>query len=119
MDTFSALADSNRRKIIELVAKNGTMSMTEILDNFEISQPAISQHLKVLREANLLEMEKQAQKHLYKINPATFLEMEKWMHRMTKVWNERFDRLDKVLEVMQDHPSLKASDGKEGVKKNG
>ena len=115
MDTFSALADPTRREILTLIASKGALSTTDISTNFSISQPAISQHLKVLREANLLGMDKHAQKHLYKINSATFLEMESWIHQMTNVWNGRFDRLEKVLEVMQDH----STNGKEGVKKNG
>jgi DNA-binding transcriptional ArsR family regulator len=58
MDIFSALADSNRRKIIELLARSGELSATEINEQFQVSAPAISQHLKVRREANLVRMEK-------------------------------------------------------------
>ncbi|SRR5258708_5037139 len=98
MDVFSALADPTRRTIVELLASNGKLSMTDIFSNFSMSQPAISQHLKVLREAKLVDMEKSAQKHLYKINPSKFLEIEGWIHKMTKVWNDRFDVLNDLLE---------------------
>src|SRR5258708_948378 len=99
MDTFQALADPNRRHIIELLAKNGQLSSTDISDKFKISAPAISQHLKVLREARLVKMEKRAQKHLYQINPAKIEELEAWLERLKKHWDAKFDRLDKVLEA--------------------
>src|SRR5258708_3490465 len=98
MDTFSALADPTRRTILELLANNGLLSASEISGNFQMSQPAISQHLKVLRIAKLVDMEKQAQKHLFKINPHKLLELEGWINKMTNVWNERFDMLDNLLE---------------------
>lgn len=102
MDTFSALADPTRRHIVEMLASSGQLSATDICDRFSVSPPAISQHLKVLREANLVQMEKRAQQRIYTINPAGITEMEKWVNQMRNLWNERFDALDKVLkEEMQ------------------
>jgi DNA-binding transcriptional ArsR family regulator len=98
MDMFSALADPNRREIIELLAKNGQLSSTDISDKFSISAPAISQHLKILREARLVKMEKRAQQHLYQINPDKIEEIEVWVKKLRKLWDARFDRLDKLLE---------------------
>jgi DNA-binding transcriptional ArsR family regulator len=97
MDTFSALADPTRRKILELLARNGTVSATEIAEHFPISPPAISQHLKVLREAELVLMEKRAQQRMYRVNPAALLEVEDWTRRMTQLLNRRFDAFEKVL----------------------
>lgn len=99
MDIFSALADPTRRKIMELIAKNGQLSATEISDKFEMTPPAISQHLKILREANLVKMEKRAQQHIYRINPAAMLELEGWARQLTELWNERLDALDRVLQA--------------------
>ena len=97
MDTFSALADPTRRKILELLARNGAISATEIAVHFPISPPAISQHLKVLREAELVSMEKRAQQRMYRVNPAAILEIEEWSRRMTQLLNQRFDAFEKVL----------------------
>ncbi len=97
MDMFSALAEPTRRNIVELLAKNGQLSATDIYDKFSVSHPAISQHLKVLREANLVQMEKRAQQHLYQINPEKIDELEEWTKKLKKHWDARFDRLDKVL----------------------
>ncbi len=101
MDTFQALSDPNRRRIIELIAARGQLSATDISDKFKVSPPAISQHLKILREARLVDMEKKAQKRIYTINTKSLQEIEGWAHKMKKLWDARFDRLDKVLEHMK------------------
>lgn len=99
MDIFSALAEPTRRNIIEMLAAKGELSATDISDKFQISAPAISQHLKVLREARLVEMERRAQQRIYKINPAAMGQLEKWLKKLTKQWNQRFDALERVLAV--------------------
>jgi DNA-binding transcriptional ArsR family regulator len=98
MDMFSALGQPTRRDIIELLATHGKLSATDISNKFQMSAPAISQHLKVLREARLVDMEKNAQQRLYTLNPATMQELEGWIKKMTRQWDERFDRLEKLLE---------------------
>jgi DNA-binding transcriptional ArsR family regulator len=98
MDMFSALAEPTRRNIVEILAKNGELSATDISDRFKTSAPAISQHLKVLREAKLVQMEKRAQQRIYKVNTNSILELESWVHKITGMWNKRFEALDKVLE---------------------
>jgi len=98
VDGFSALGDPTRRKILEMLAARGELSAGEIYAKFPISHPAISQHLKVLRQAGLVEVEKRAQQRLYRINPEALAEMEGWLQQTTKLWTERFERLDAVLE---------------------
>ena len=97
MDTFQALAEPTRRHIIEMIAKNGELSASDIFDKFNSSPPAISQHLKVLRVSNLVMVEKRAQQRIYKINPKPLLEMEDWLGEMKKLWNNRYDALDNLL----------------------
>ena|SRR5438128_500254 len=96
---FYALAEPTRRDIIELLASNGQLSATDISDNFAVSAPAISQHLKVLREANFVRVEKRAQQRIYRINPEAMSEIEEWVQEMTRQWNARFNVLDKILEA--------------------
>jgi len=98
MDIFSALGDKSRRNIIELLAKRGQLTSTEISNQFQISAPAISQHLKVLKDANLVKMEKRAQQRIYKINPDAMVEIQKWIKKLTELWDARFLALDKILE---------------------
>lgn len=98
MDMFVALADPTRRNILELLASSGELTATAIYERFPVSPQAISQHLKVLREAHLVDMEKRAQKRLYRLNPHTLSEFEAWVQNMQQRWSERFDALDVVLE---------------------
>ncbi|EMO44867.1 metalloregulator ArsR/SmtB family transcription factor [Leptospira santarosai] len=97
MNVFAALADDTRREIVRLVAKNGELTSTEISRNFKMSPPAISQHLKVLKEAKLLYMKKEAQKRIYSLNNSGMNEMENWLLDIKNLWNKRLDNLDKYL----------------------
>jgi DNA-binding transcriptional ArsR family regulator len=98
MDMFVALADPTRRNILELLAINGELVATAIYEQFPVSPQAISQHLKVLREANLVEMEKRAQKHVYRLNPQTLSQFEAWVQQTRQMYEDRFSSLDAVLE---------------------
>jgi DNA-binding transcriptional ArsR family regulator len=98
MDMFVALADPTRRTILELLATRGELAATAIYEQFPVSPQAVSQHLKVLREAHLVEMEKHAQQRLYRLNPQTLSQFEAWVQQTKQRWSERFDALDAVLE---------------------
>src|ERR1700689_3116331 len=105
MNAFAALADDTRREIVRLVAKNGELTSTEISQNFKMSPPAISQHLKVLKEAQVLTMKKDAQKRIYSLNGSGTDEMEKWLLDIKNLWNKRLDRLDRHLLKMKSERS--------------
>jgi DNA-binding transcriptional ArsR family regulator len=102
MDMFYALSDPTRRKILELLASQGELTASHIYSNFQVSPPAISQHLKVLREANLVKMEKHAQQRIYQINPMAMLELEDWSKQLAQQWNQRLDVLDEFLKSEQE-----------------
>jgi DNA-binding transcriptional ArsR family regulator len=106
MDTFSALATPTRRNIVELLAQTGQLSAGEICDQFQITPSAISQHLKVLRQAKLVQMVKDGQKRLYRINPEPVAELAQWVQRM----QERFDRLEAVIEA-EKRKQINSSEG--------
>jgi DNA-binding transcriptional ArsR family regulator len=97
MLSFSALADPTRFHIVEMLAAHGQLSVREIGDAFSISPPAISQHLKVLREANLVKAEVNAQQRIYSLNPAGIQEIGDWVSSMKQQWEARFDALDALL----------------------
>ncbi len=99
MDVFTALAVPTRRNIIEMLASRGRLSATDICDKFETSPPAISQHLKVLREVNLITVEREGQYRYYQLDIEGMYEFERWTQKMTHLWSKRFDALDKVLEI--------------------
>jgi len=98
-ELFSALAEPTRRSIIELLAIKGQLSATDICDNFDVSPPAISQHLKVLRKANFVRVERRAQLRIYHINREAMSELEDWVQKMTKLYDARYDALEKLLEA--------------------
>lgn len=98
MDAFYALAEPRRRRVMELLATRGSLSATQICKEFEVTPQAISQHLKVLREANLIQMEKRAQRRIYEINPKPMGELKDWADMVTSMWNSRFDALGNALE---------------------
>lgn len=87
---FVALADPTRRTILEMLASSGELSATAIYEHFSVSPQAISQHLKVLREAQLVVMEKQAQKHFYRLNQETLSQFEAWAQQTRQRWEQRF-----------------------------
>lgn len=105
MDRFAALAEPNRRRIVEMLAVKGQLSVKEINDQFSISPPAVSQHLKVLRNADLVRMEKQAQQRIYSLNPDGIDEIWEWLGQMRQFWNERFNVLDTLL--LKEHAKSK------------
>jgi len=105
MDAFTALADPTRRNIIEMIASRGELSATDISDNFLISPPAISQHLKVLREVKLVRMEKRAQQRIYSIDTNGIAEMTEWLEQMRRMWMERFHALDDYLKEQKSKTS--------------
>ena len=97
MDTFQALAEPRRRRVVEILAQRGRLSATQICVEFDVTPQAMSQHLRVLRDANVIEMEKRAQKRLYGLNPRSMDEIESWTASVTGLWNGRLDRLDAAL----------------------
>lgn len=97
MDTFSAIAEPTRRAILEMLARRGPLSASQIYDSFDATHPAISQHLKVLREANLVVVEKRGQQRIYRINAQAVNEVEDWARRLADRWNQRFDALEQVI----------------------
>ena len=97
MDMFTALAEPTRRNILVMLANSGEMSASDIFNKFNVSAPAISQHLKVLRAADLVEVEKRAQQRIYTINPAKLSELDVWLQKLTKQWEDRFSAIDRLL----------------------
>ena len=97
MDMFVALSDPTRRAILDILASCGELTATDIYGYFPLSPQAVSQHLKVLREAKLVVMEKRAQKHLYRLNLQTLSQFETWVQQTRQRGEERFEVLDKVL----------------------
>ncbi len=105
MDVFEAIAQPTRRSIVEMLAGSGRLTASEIARRFRVSPPAISQHLKILREARLVRMHKHRQQHIYEVNPEAMHELEDWARRMTAQWEERLDALERLVQSEEDETS--------------
>ena len=96
MDIFTALADPTRRRIIESLAA-GETSFGELADQFEMSRPAVSQHLKVLRDAGIVASRPDAQRRIYRLNDESLEEVDAWIRKVREFWSQRLDRLERLL----------------------
>jgi len=96
MNRFAALSDSTRLRIVELLG-SGERTAGAIGEHFPVSAPAISQHLKTLREAGLVRARIDGQRRIYSLDPEGFAEMESWFARMRDFWKGRLDTLERAL----------------------
>ena len=96
MDTFTALSDPTRRRIIESLAL-GESSFGDLADKFDMSRPAVSQHLKALREAGIVTARADAQRRIYRLTEHGLDDVEAWLGRVREFWNQRLDKLEELL----------------------
>jgi DNA-binding transcriptional ArsR family regulator len=96
MQSLLAIADPTRRRIVELLAAR-ERTAGELVDEFDLSAPAISQHLKVLREAGLVTVRPEGQSRVQALNPAGFGDLEAWLEKTRSVWSRRLDALEREL----------------------
>ena len=96
MDTFIALADPTRRQIIESLA-SGEASFGALAEQFEMSRPAVSQHLKVLRESGIVAVRADAQRRIYRLSDDGLDDIDAWLGKVRSYWTQRLDNLEKVL----------------------
>jgi DNA-binding transcriptional ArsR family regulator len=97
---FAALAEPSRFRIVELLRK-GPRPVGEIGEALQLRQPQVSKHLRVLKQAGLVDVEARAQQRLYALQAAPLRDLHKWLDRYRAVWDERHAQLDAVLEDMK------------------
>jgi DNA-binding transcriptional ArsR family regulator len=103
MIAFTALADPTRRQIVEMLA-TGERTAGDIASRFEVSAPAISQHLKVLRQARLVRVRAEAQRRIYALDQAGIGEIDAWLRDIRRFWRGRLDALERELSSKGDTP---------------
>ena len=96
MLALNALSDPTRQRIIEMLAER-ELSAGVIAASFDVTAPAISQHLKVLKDAKLVRVRVDAQRRIYALDPSGLDEMDRWLSRIRRFWPERLDALEHVL----------------------
>ena len=97
MTVFAALADPTRVRILDLLSRR-ERSVGELVDQFDLTQPAVSQHLRVLKEAGLVASRAEAQRRVYSINPAPLRQLDRWLQRYRKFWADELDSLERHLD---------------------
>jgi DNA-binding transcriptional ArsR family regulator len=95
---FAVLADPTRRRILDLLMKE-EQPVGSLVDALSISQPGVSKHLRVLREAGLVSVRVEAQKRVYGVNPGPLRELDVWLAPYRRLWNDRLDALEAHLDA--------------------
>jgi DNA-binding transcriptional ArsR family regulator len=99
-DVFQAIADPNRRAIIGLLA-NQKLTVNAVAEHFSISRPAISRHIRILKECGLVVVRRQGRERYCELRLDKLSEVAEWVERSRNIWEQRFDRLDEYLNELQ------------------
>ena len=110
--TFAALANSTRRSILARLA-HGEASVNELAEPFDLTLPAISQHIKVLEHAGLIVRSRRAQYRPCALEPAAFAAIASWADQYRPIWEARFDRMEHHLQGLDDHDDQRPHDESE------
>jgi DNA-binding transcriptional ArsR family regulator len=94
---FDVLAEPNRRHILEEL-RDGELTVTDLVDRLHVSQPTVSKHLKVLRDADLVAVRVDAQRRCYRLRPEPLLEVDVWIATFRPFWSDTLDALERYLE---------------------
>ena len=101
MVVFDVIAEPNRRRILDLLAES-ERPVGELVEHLELSQPAVSKHLRTLREAGLVDVRGEAQRRLYRVRPEPLQAIDEWLSPYRQMWAERLDDLERHLASMTD-----------------
>ncbi|MEO7415379.1 MAG: metalloregulator ArsR/SmtB family transcription factor [Opitutaceae bacterium] len=107
MQSLLAIADPTRRRIVELLAVR-ERTAGELVEEFDLSAPAISQHLNILREAGLLTTRADGQSRIQSLNPGGLDELDDWLEKTRSIWSRRLDALERELRA-EDAANAKAA----------
>jgi len=101
ISTFDVLAEPTRRRILDLI-RDDERPVNELVAKLDISQPGVSKHLRVLREAGLVEVRTDAQRRLYRVRPEPLAEIDAWLAPYRRLWANRLDALERHLDDTGD-----------------
>ena len=100
-DIFQAIADPTRRAIITLIAMQA-MTPNAIADNFQITRQAVSKHIRILTECELIKQENKGREIYYQLEIDKMKEIDKWLNLFRKIWETKFNQLDQVLATLKN-----------------
>lgn len=99
-DVFQAIADPTRRAIITLIAMKA-MTPNALAEQFDTTRQAVSKHLRILTECELVQQENRGREIYYQLKVEKMKEIDQWLEQFRKIWETRFNQLDDVLEIMK------------------
>ena len=99
--TFEVIAEPNRRRILDLLRDN-ERPVGDLVQRLSISQPSVSKHLRVLRDAGLVEVRTDAQRRLYRVRPEPLRDIAEWLEPYRAMWSDRLDDLERHLDAMPE-----------------
>jgi DNA-binding transcriptional ArsR family regulator len=100
-EAIEVLAEPSRRRILDLL-RDGERPVGELVSLMTLSQPAVSKHLRVLKEAGLVDVRGDAQRRLYRVTPEPLAELDAWLAPYRSLWSERLDALERHLATRED-----------------
>ena len=112
-DAFNAVAEPRRRQILDLLAE-GEASVNEIVARLGMAQPQASKHLRVLREVGLVEVREAGRQRMYRLNGRSLKPIHDWVSEYGRLWNERFEQLDVLLDELKEEGRKEQSHGDDG-----
>jgi DNA-binding transcriptional ArsR family regulator len=111
--TFAAVTEPNRRAILSLLLSS-ERAVGDIERELDLSQPSVSKHLRVLREAGLVESRIEAQRRLYRLKPEPLMELDEWLDPFRRFWSKHLDALEQHLDTMDDESASKKVSSRKG-----
>jgi DNA-binding transcriptional ArsR family regulator len=101
IEMFAALAEPNRFRIVELLL-SGPRTVNDIGERLRLNQPQVSKHLRVLKEAGVVDVQPLAQQRLYELRAQPLRELHDWLERYRRVWDARFEEMDQLIEELKE-----------------
>ena len=99
-DAFNAVAEPRRRQILDVLA-GGERRVNDLVEVLDVSQPQVSKHLKVLREVGLVQVREEGRERIYSLDGRSLKPIHDWVSNYERMWSERFDALEEVLEELK------------------
>ena len=100
IDMFQVIADPNRRQILQLLTED-TFNINSLAENFEMSRPAVSKHIKILQTAGFISIQEIGRERHCTLNQEGFDELKKWINHFDKFWSSKMKKLDMILKANQ------------------
>jgi DNA-binding transcriptional ArsR family regulator len=116
-DVFQAIADPTRRKIINMISQQ-SLNLNSVAENFQISRPAISRHIKILTQCGLIVIREQGRERYCESRLEKLNEVSVWVEQYEKFWNTKLDALENYLHALQSKPANTAAKKKKNLLKN-